>query len=287
MEHLNYCRQMVKQFTSQAGIPSVSAEMKAYKSHCIDLARASQKFILPDGGRLYDDPEFKALDESETLSLPFPLIAMEFTRTQEFVAAQPEQVRDAVFQPKKALLFAREREDAIAITVVVWAEHVGIWVPFPEVAIPRVGYLDRTMRGPTGRVGIKVAANQRADFQPPLQDYMDEIGALLCMLNVLSCKNVHIEQSHPGKVRAAMAAGKKGALPFDSYHVLMIDSPKADDGSSGAGSSHRSPREHLRRGHIRRLGDGRRIWVNATVVAAGRGAGVVTKDYALRHGGRT
>ena len=46
---------------------------------------------------------------------------------------------------------------------------------------------------------------------------------------------------------------------------------------------HRSPREHLRRGHIRRLADGRRIWVNAAIVGAGKGVGVVSKDYALRH----
>jgi len=286
MEHLNFCRQMVKQFTSQAGIPSVSAEMKAYKSHCIDLAKASQKFILPDGGRLYDDPEFKALDESESLSLPFPLIALEFTRSKEYVASQVGEIREAVSQPAKSLLFARERDDVIAVTVVAWAEHVGMWVPFPEVGIPRVGYLDRGMRSTTGRVAIKVAFNQRSSFQPPAQDYMDEIGALLCMLNILSCKNVHIEKSHPGKVRAAMAAGKKGALPFDSYHVLMIDAPAPTEPGTATGG-HRTPREHLRRGHIRRLADGRRIWVNATVVSAGRGGGVVKKDYAFRPAGRT
>lgn len=286
MEHLNFCRQMVKQFTSEAGIPSVAAEMKAYKSHCIDLAKASQKFMLPDGGRLYDDPEFKALDESEMLSLPFPLVALEFTRSKEYVAAQIGEIREHVAQPAKSLLFARERDDAIAITVVAWAEHVGLWVPFPEVAIPRVGYLDRSMRSSTGRVAIKVAFNKNSAFQPSAQDYMDEIGALLCMLNILSCKNVHIEKSHPGKVRAAMAAGKKGALPFDSYHVLMIDPPAQTEPGAATGG-HRTPREHLRRGHIRRLADGRRIWVNATVVSAGRGGGVVTKDYAFRPAGRT
>lgn len=294
MDNLNYCRQMVKQFTAQASIPSISAENKAYMSHCIDLARASQKFILPDGGRLYDDPEFKALDESEMLCLPFPIIAMEYTRSRDLVndplhlkileetVAKRGEAQSSIMTIRKALLFARELDDAIVITMVCWYEHYRLWVPYPEVWIPRVGYINRTIRNPTGRVGIYVGHMERAGFHPPLNDYMDEIGALLCMLNVLSCKNVHIEQSHPKKARAAMAAGKKGALQFDSYHVLMIDSPKASDVESGSSGSHRSPREHLRRGHIRRLADGRRIWVNATVVAAGRGAGVVTKDYAVR-----
>lgn len=55
MHHLNYCRQMVKQFTAEADIPSVPQWMRQVKSHCIYLARASQKFILPDGGFLCDD----------------------------------------------------------------------------------------------------------------------------------------------------------------------------------------------------------------------------------------
>jgi hypothetical protein len=275
LEHLNYCRQMVKQFTAQASIPSVTQDVKQFKSHCIDLARASQKFILPDGGRLYDDPDYKALDETVPLSLPYPLIALEFSRSPEFISAQGP-APDEGMQPRKALLFAREREDAIVITVVVWAEFAGIWAPYPEVALPRVNYLDRSQRR-NGFAGVKLA---QSSTQIPGSDYMAEVGALLCMLNILQCKNVHVEKSDVGKTRKAMQAGKKGALPFDSYHILTIDVPgKAGEGTGTGG--HRSPREHLRRGHIRRLADGRRVWVNATIVSAGHG-GVVTKDYAVR-----
>jgi hypothetical protein len=282
MEHLNFCRQMVKQFTAEAAIPSVSQEVKQFKSHCIDLARASQKFILPDGGRLYDDPDYKALDETVPLSLPYPLIAIEFSRSPDYVDAHKHRVAGNT-QPTKALLFAREREDAIAITVVVWAGFAGVWAPYPEVAIPRTNYLDRAQRL-NGYTAVKLAQNPAANFygRPiPGSDYMDEVGALLCMLNILQCKNVHVEKSEVSKTRKAMQAGKKGALPFDTYHLLTIDVP----GKAGAGAAtggHRSPREHLRRGHIRNLADGRRIWVNATVVAAGRGGGVVSKDYTLR-----
>ena len=276
MKHLNFCRQMVKQFTAEAGIPTVSQHMKQFKSHCIDLARASQKFILPDGGRMYDDPEYKALDETVPLSLPYPLIALEFTRSPEFLATQgPSQYGQ--FQPNKALVFAREREDAIVITVVVWWASHGAWSPLPEVALPRVNYLDRNQRF-NGFVGVKLA-QMSTDLRG--DEYMAEVGALLCMLNILQCKNVHVEKSEVSKTRKAMQAAKKGALPFDSYHVLTIDAP-CQAGEGPAAGGHRSPREHLRRGHIRRLPDSRRIWVNATVVAAGRGGGVVTKDYALR-----
>ena len=267
MEHLNYCRQMAKQFAKAIAIPNFPAENRSVLSHAIDLANASQKFLLPEGGRLYDDPEYRALDESEPLKLPYPFIALEYTRRG--YAANEEG-----FKSTKSIIFAREQDDSIVLMPVCWVDCIGMWGPVPEAAIPRVGYLDRaTVIG--GYTAINI---QRADDRIPLSDYADEAGALLCFLNVLQCKNVHVEHSEPKKVGKKI----KSALPFDTYHVLTIDVPrKAGDGAATGG--HRSPREHLRRGHIRRLADGRRIWVNATVVAAGRGAGIVIKDYALRN----
>jgi hypothetical protein len=265
MEHLNYCRQMVKQFTNAIAIPSFPDENRRLLSHAIDLAQASQKFLLPEGGRLYDDQEYRALDEREPLNLPYPFIALEYTRRS--YAANEEG-----FKSTKSILFARQRDEAIVLMPVMWVDHMGIWGPAPEAAIPRVGYLDRAAVI-DGYTAIKM---HRADDRIPLSDYADEAGALLCFLNVLQCKNVHVKRSEPKKTGRKI----KAALPFDAYHVLTIDFP----GKTGAGSAtggHRSPREHLRRGHIRCFADGRRIWVNATVVAAGRGAGVVAKVYAV------
>lgn len=218
MEHLNYCRQMVKQF--EMDVSSLNKGEKQLLIHCIGLARSSQKFLLPDGGTLYVDTEFRALDETVPLRLPYP-----------------------------------------------------------EVAIPLTNYIDRGFRR-DGCAGIVVHRLKNPFWNVPASEYMDEIGALLSMLNVLNCKNVNIDDSAPRRVRKAKAGGKKAALPFDSYKVLTVDVPAetSDKGTVGTG---RSPREHLRRGHIRRLADGRRVWVNATVVASGRGAGVVTKDYAI------
>jgi hypothetical protein len=265
VQHLNYCRQMVKQFTNAIAIPSFPQENREILSHAIDLSNASQKFLLPEGGRLYEDPEYRALDESVPLKLPYPFIALEYTRR----TYAPNEEGD---KSSKAICFARERDDAIVLLPVMWIDHMGMWAPAPEAALPRVGYLDRS-KVMGGYTAIQL---HRAYDRIPLSDYADEAGALLCFLNVLQCNNVHIERS-PNK---GVGRKVKSALPFDTYHVLTIDVPgKSGDGAATGG--HRSPREHLRRGHIRRLADGRRIWVNATVVAA-RGGGVVTKDYALR-----
>ena len=279
MQHLNYCRQMVKQFSAAINIPSFPSENRSTLSNAIDLAKASQKFILPDGGRLHDDPEYRALDEKERLRLPYQFIALEYFRPT------PERWSGQGAWSTKAVVFARERDDAIVVTPIIWIDSHGIWGPMPEVAIPSINYLDRDAKRAPGLgydgvvrhlVPVKLWNPARATI--PDSDYAQEIGALLCFLNVLQCGNVHVERSDPGQTRRAMT--KKGALPFDSYHVLTIDAPTVSAGGDGARNSHRSPREHLRRGHIRRYESGAKIWVNATVVNAGIG-GKVTKDYKM------
>ena len=263
-------------------VPSIEPELRALFSSVLDLHGASTKFILPEGGRLYDDKELRALDESAQIRLPYPYVALEYhsngrERTLDepvgLVNGIPQYEGDDFVSAPKRVVYARERAGYIVATIAFWTRHDGVWRVLPECAIPNIGYLDRGA-SILGRPAIKVKFQ---DPRIPMSDYMDELGALLCFLNVLQCSNVHVERSEPKK------AGKKvkAALPFDAYHVLTIDVFGKTGGAAATGD-HRSPREHLRRGHIRRLADGRRIWVNATVVAAGRGAGVVSKDYLVR-----
>src|SRR3990167_3851850 len=62
-----------------------SAELDQCLQNC-DLARSmhihSVKFMLPPGGRIFDDNSFKGLDESLPLHLPFPTIALEYRCTE-------------------------------------------------------------------------------------------------------------------------------------------------------------------------------------------------------------
>lgn len=281
MEHLNYCRQLTKHCKSALKVTHLDHELRAVLRNVIDMNGASTKFLLPPGGRLFDDGQFRALDESEKLHLPYPCIALEYQSNGRERGPDepmwgydgPTYEDDSFVHAPKRVVFAKEQDEWIFITIAFWTNEDSIWRVLPDCAVPRTGYFDRTKEN-HGRVGIKIAMS---DKRIPPSDYMDEIGAIFCFLNVMQCSNVHVERSEPKK------AGKniKSALPFDTYHVLTIDTPsKTGDGASTGG--HRSPREHLRRGHIRRLADGRKIWVNATVVAAGCGAGVVTKDYAVR-----
>lgn len=258
---------MVSQFAPKLLVPNFPEESRQVLSHAIDLAKASQKFMLPDGGRLLDDYEYRALDESQPLRLPFPFIALEYHR------AGPVDERTQG-KSSKAIVFARERDDAIVLTNIAWIDSHGIWGPLPEVAIPRVHYLDRK-RISFGRVAI---CAQSADERIDISESADEIGALLCFLNALQCSNVSATHTITSAKNPAMAK----ALGFDSYRVLTIGKGEPSTGRAALQIFHRSPREHLRRGHIRRLQSGSKTWVNATVVSANKGAGVVSKDYRLR-----
>lgn len=271
MEHTNYSRQMAKQFSEslERGLPEPA---RTVLSHFIDLAKASMKFILPDGGRIIDDPEFKAIDETVPLKLPHPFIAVEYSRD-----CFQHQDSEFSMQPKKALAFARERDDGIAISICAWDNDSQEWWPLPEAHIPLTGFIDRTDKQ-NGYARIALWTNGAL----PNSDYMDEVGALLDLLNALSCANVHAARSDARK----QAKKAKRALPFDDYWLLEIDTGRTTISGPASGGTHRSPREHLRRGHIRRMQDGRKLWINATIVAAGRGAGVIRKDYAVHRSTR-
>lgn len=263
MEHLNYCRQATKPLQEAERAHSDEVVRRECGTALNAMAKAA-KFMLPDGGRLLPDAELRGLEGSEFISLPFPVLAIEY--------------RDS--GGGKRITLATQREEDIFLQHVLyfkcegWTDHQ--WIVTCGILLSRSHPVTR-LAGNACDINV-IPLDSELDCEDDLAK--EPAAALLSMLNALACSNVHIERSEPKK------AGKKikSALPFDTYHLLTIDAP-GRAGSAGEGAEtggHRSPREHLRRGHIRRLADDRRIWVNATVVAACRGAGVVTKDYAVR-----
>jgi hypothetical protein len=142
----------------------------------------------------------------------------------------------------------------------------GAWNAFPFCGIPRTGYLRQDSR--------EIVISGPGDY-PDEMFPREEVSSLMLLLNMLSCANVKTE-----KVTQKQSS-KRGALPFDSYHVLMVEQRLPDRDKAPTSGQHRSPREHLRRGHIRRYERGLKIWVNASIVNIG-GGGKVGKTYGLR-----
>lgn len=236
-------------------VPSGPEDKKAIARHLADLCLVSNKFLLPEGGLLLEDNEFRAIDESVPIRLPYPFVAFEFL-------AKLKSGKNF-----KIVLFCREHEDEIYIRTAVFNEAAGYWVFKKECSIPVTGGIDRSENPRNPTIVSYIQPDDEAS------EYF--VKVVLSFINALACSNVKIERSNAPKQKV------KSALQFDSYHILTIDRA-VNGGNNSTGGSHRSPREHLRRGHIRRLADGRKIWVNACAVGAGNGAGKITKDYSIR-----
>lgn len=220
----------------------------------VALSIIAQKFQLPEGGILFEDPSLRAIDESMELHLPYPQIALEY--------------------PKRGfaeIVFAEEVGECIRLRCA--NRSGGSWWVTGIFELPRAGYLDRSVSGYMGFPGIAMFDVETQETLA-MDDNYTCARVLLSFLNALACSNVHTLRVAPAKPKA------KTALPFDAYHLLTVDLAACASGGLGLGT-HRSPREHLRRGHIRRLQSGARIWVNAAVVNAGVG-GQITKDYRFR-----
>ena len=112
-------------------------------------------------------------------------------------------------------------------------------------------------------------------------DIRDELRALWEFCLTVNCVNVRqetVESTALNKKRI-----KNGKLPFFSYRVLQLNF----DGGSGPGRKNAlvgdrvGPRQHLRRGHPRRLVSGQVTYVRGTVVG-NPGRGHLDKSYDLR-----
>lgn len=259
----NYCRNLQRQCRELLAIPNLQPARRAELEHVIDLCRASVKFLLPHGGVLLEDSELRGLEEGQELRLPFPFVALEYTADLSH--------DDGALVPARRVLFCREHDDGIAVMAAAFTNENGCWAVKDDFVIPKKGYVLRSEKG-----GVLILANYPLGFGPSNGNY--SASTVLGFLNALTCSNVGIQRMAPRK------ANKKGkaALPFDTYHVLTVDSRHVAGERAGTQGEHRSPREHIRRGHIRRLSSGAKIWINATVVAAGRSAGKVQKDYRLQ-----
>ncbi|MBX3319726.1 MAG: hypothetical protein KF890_07585 [Nitrospira sp.] len=121
--------------------------------------------------------------------------------------------------------------------------------------------------------------NREEVFAQIMLDSHDEIMMLIQACSVINCANVSMAD-----IGAPAALNKKrrekGKQPFFSYKVLQLSDERRESRTGDGGSSHASPRMHLRRGHLRRL-DSKVVWVRPSMVNPGSRTGVVWKDYAL------
>ena len=95
---------------------------------------------------------------------------------------------------------------------------------------------------------------------------------------VLGCSNVAtVDNQAPARLNKKRE--QAGKFPILEHKTLVVTLNAPRSSGQAAGGMHASPRVHLRRGHVRRLDSGRRVWVQSCVVGSKNGA--VLKDYKI------
>lgn len=277
---LNYCRDLVKDHAAllnHAAIPEHTCK-KIWSAHF--LGQRAIKFCLPDNGVIFEDHQFKAMSD-DTLHLPYPEVALEF---RSYVG---NVVGTAM---AKNIIFASEREADIMIFHSQCLPKSNQWTTEGAVALQKSDYLDRSLAKADGTPPVRLYGMGALDEQGqpvPLESMKWSAYVLLQFLNTLNCSNIGTQQAdNPQADRWAKLSPRKQArqLPPDVYYVLTIKphaTASGDTAGAATGSERKPVREHLRRGHIRRLASGARLWINAAVVMPGLDAGRVTKDYRM------
>lgn len=255
MQALNLSRKMLIAMESRHDHPHQGDQ------GAVKLAKESQKFMLPPGGAIIEDDEYKAIDEEMELRLPYESIALEYIG----------------HDGGKNLIFASEEEEYIRLTVIVHAKIPEINKEYWDVIedgflLPRHGYLARGVGSDGQCPGIRMYDTSVDDWVEEDQPFWPA-KVLISFINALSCSNVTIGEA--ARARPVKKKAKK-KQPFHSYKVLTVKTRALS--VVGSGTNERgSPRVHLRRGHIRRLKD-KKVWVNAAVVGD-KSKGIVTKEY--------
>src|SRR5687768_10619634 len=169
-QQTNFCRQVMKEFSAYVNIPdNIGLAYQADLApiwNVVDLIGRAKKFILPYTGRLFEDRQYRALDENEPLRLPFQVIALEYLADKSAGLVKPGLLSS------KRLVLAREDKFGIVVTPVIWIDKDQKWMSMPEVALPSTGYLDR--HNTSGGYATIVA--NFSDPRFPVEDYADELG---------------------------------------------------------------------------------------------------------------
>ena len=279
-----------------------NGEAASLYEYVVEKLEAAHKFSLPEGGLLFAETRGWMLNGQRP---PFPVSAFEF-----LLGSTPQS---GVFMGgSKTAKVKREivlsvREEPLTILFPIIETDGGwqlpLWFPMlhdeetvfygpgeapagtrfhgPEDARERgfitVGIKFHRLGEPAKQLIDEYGLDEAEINRRAMRGSFHSISAYAQACAALSCTNVSTEVIRPN--REARAARPASTL-FD-YHVLMIDPGREHPPGEALGGTHASPRTHLRRGHIRRLAWGPRVWVNSCVVNPSA-IGTVNKDYAVR-----
>ena len=231
----------------------------AFAQAIVRAIPAAQHFTLPAGGRLFDDG-LRGLDtDLHAIRLPYPVIALSFA--------------DGA---RRTLVVAQELHEAERTTIVVQvAVDTGDgqgWGFYPCTAQPKQRHDD----GSVAWVCFD-SIGSRLDRTPMHEAVMASARSVLELIEALTCNNVASEIVERVDPAVNARRRRQGKLALYETRVLVVRVGDVAHAIGAPVGDRNGPREHLRRGHVRRLPDGRKTWVQACVVGS-RALGVVRKS---------
>jgi hypothetical protein len=274
MDNPNFSRKALNYFKK-------SKSLKGHFVELIQFLKEGQKFLVPKGLLIMDDglkylPSFR--------KLPFPI-----TITEGYVSCTGINAEAADkklgFKPLITVavdgdLFGYEREKARIYLLYCPDGHR--WEVMPYVMLLD---LNQGSGEPTIETEYEVLDDLNI-LHPEVRDsimdtsYYAGARTILELLEILSCSNIEASSVKPTRSISSKEM-REGVLPFDSYKVLEVTTKYNEETGRSLSGNGRTPREHVRRGHIRRYKTGLQIWINAMVVSVGVG-NKVTKDYLIK-----
>jgi hypothetical protein len=311
----NYAAQAERDFLNYSKEISDKIRSNLYARFATAINSAVH-FAMPDNGQIFDD-QLKGL-VGQDLHLPYKQITIEFATTDSYIGDAQSNSLMTVIPSTKSLILASEYEGeglvnfrkAVTerpylegfvktgeydwfyttdrfIHVVSFTSGKNLhWSPNPLGVVingywtndggVRVTYL------PTEGMVLQAAISNNL-LEPIALSAHTAVRELLEFLEALTCKNVK-ESVHQSERKNNAKWVKLGKLPMYETRILTIDTAEKQFTQTGSGENsgrtHSSPRQHLRRGHIRRLESGN-VWVNSCVVGSSAN-GVLDKTYKVK-----
>ena len=254
---------------------------KDYADYISALARGIHqgvKFVIPDGGLILDD-NLRGIMLTP-VRLPFEITVIEFAITHY------ESKPDHYTIHKIVVLCVEFREDGdFKIYPMMYLMGAGeaFWIPCAYEAV--VPFEDQLHLREDGRVafnatitpsGALIDGFGKSDDSIHTEVITKCIGSTYELLEALSCTNIEqsiYQQASPKNAQRI----KSHKAPIYETRFLTLKTNKKESSRLGSSVSHKSPKQHLRRGHIRRVEKGN-IWVNSCVVGDASN-GVIDKQY--------
>ena len=266
----------------------------------LDLFGRSEKFMLPQDGLLFDDTNPSHF--VRFFRLPFPSIVLEYDATTGKYGAPPKNNEEAV----KVVLLATEATaeggvipaETVGATVVIaysQQSHPGQWFLMPSAVFIPYGSQAQEFAADIKKIAVAelypwrdilrydLRSEDENEFKLCTYAVIQEALALFHFCSALNCSNVTYDTiKAPKFINSKRKA--KGELPLYEYKILTVDTRArhADTGDVlSTGRKHASPRQHIRRGHIRHYKSGKNVWIQQMTVGD-PGKGRIDKDYKLK-----